>query len=265
MMSSRWPLRLAWLGGCLGLLLAVLVFAPARWLAEALHTASEGQVQLVNARGSVWRGQADLLLTGGEGSRSLSALPQGLRWRLAPAWASGQPAVAVKLITPCCSPEPLDILLLPGWQGMELRLAAFSSQWPAVLLVGLGTPWNTLRPDGQLALRSSGLSVRQVQGRVNLQGGLTVDALDMASRLSTLRPLGSYRLELQAAADGHNATLNLSTLRGGLRLQGSGQWVGGRLRFQGEAQAAPGRESALDNLLNILGRRQGPRSILNIG
>jgi general secretion pathway protein N len=265
MMSSRWPQRLAWLGGCLGLLLAVLVFAPARWLAEALHSASEGQVQLVNAGGSVWRGQADLLLTGGEGSRSLSALPQGLRWRLAPTWASGQPAVAVKLSTPCCSPEPLDILLLPGWQGKELRLAAFSSEWPAVLLAGLGTPWNTLRPDGQLALRSSGLSVRQVQGRVNLQGGLTVDALDMASRLSTLRPLGSYRLELQAAEDGHNATLNLSTLRGGLQLQGSGQWVGGRLRFQGEAQAAPGRESALDNLLNILGRRQGPRSILNIG
>jgi general secretion pathway protein N len=92
-----------------------------------------------------------------------------------------------------------------------------------------------------------------------------VDALDMASRLSTLRPLGSYRLELQAAAGGHSTTLNLSTLRGGLRLQGSGQWVGGRLRFQGEAQAAPGREPALDNLLNILGRRQGPRSILNIG
>lgn len=264
-MSSAWPIRLAWLGCCLGLLTATLLFAPARWLAAAVHSATAGQVQLVNARGSVWQGQADLLLTGGEGSRSLSALPQGLRWRLAPTWASGQPAVALQLSTPCCSPEPLDILLLPGWQAMELRLAAFSSQWPAVLLVGLGTPWNTLRPDGQLALRSSGLRVQQVQGRVQLQGDLTVDALDMASRLSPLRPLGSYRLELQATPDGHSAELNLSTLRGGLQLEGSGQWVGGRLRFQGVAQAAPGRETALDNLLNILGRRQGPRSILNIG
>ena len=57
----------------------------------------------------------------------------------------------------------------------------------------------------------------------------------------------------------------LNQFSAALRLQGSGQWVGGRLRFQGEAQAAPGREPALDNLLNILGRRQGPRSILNIG
>ena len=39
----------------------------------------------------------------------------------------------------------------------------------------------------------------------------------------------------------------------------------GRLRFKGDAQAAAGREEALTNLLNIMGRRQGPRSVFNIG
>lgn len=160
---------------------------------------------------------------------------------------------------------PLSLLLLPRWGSGELRVAASSSYWPADVLVGLGTPWNTLRMEGQLALQTEGLTLRWDKGRANLQGALVVDAQDMASRLSTLRPLGSYRFELKAAADGHTATLNLSTLRGDLLLQGEGQWVGGRLRFKGDAQAATGREEALTNLLNIMGRRQGPLSVFNIG
>ena len=48
-------------------------------------------------------------------------------------------------------------------------------------------------------------------------------------------------------------------------LSGNGQWVGKRLRFTGEASAAPGREAALANLLNIIGRRSGARSIITVG
>ena len=264
-MASNGSQRASWLGALTGLALALLLFAPARWLAQALHSATGGQLQLINARGTVWQGQADLLLTGGAGSRSASALPQGLRWRLRPQWDSGTPAVGLHIHAPCCTPHPIAVVLRPRWSGAELRVAASQSQWPADLLVGLGTPWNTLHLEGQLALRTEDLTLRWDQGRANLQGGLVIDVQDMASRLSRLRPLGSYRFALKAAADGHTATLNLSTLRGDLLLQGSGQWVGGRLRFKGDAQAAAGREEALTNLLNIMGRRQGPRSVFNIG
>jgi general secretion pathway protein N len=41
--------------------------------------------------------------------------------------------------------------------------------------------------------------------------------------------------------------------------------VGQRLRFSGEASAAPERAAALDNLLNILGRRDGARALLSLG
>jgi general secretion pathway protein N len=263
--GGSWTSRLAWLGAVLGLLVALLVFAPARWLADAIGSATNGQLQLVNARGTVWEGRADVLFTGGEGSRTQTALPQGLAWRLRPTLVSGVPAMDIALSAPCCTPAPLGITVVPRWAGVELRLTSFTSQWPAELLSGLGTPWNTLRMEGQLALQSSGLTLRVDRGRANLQGVLTVDALDIASRLSTLRPLGSYRMELRAAPDGHTATLNLSTLRGDLLLQGSGQWVGGRLRFRGEAEAAPGREVALTNLLNIMGKRQGTRSVFSIG
>lgn len=264
-MPHRSATRMAWLGAGLGLALALLLFAPARWLGQALQWATQGQLQLVNARGTVWRGQADLLFTGGEGSRGQTALPQGVVWRLNPTLAGARPALTVQLSAPCCTPEPLSLTAVLGLRGAELRVAAFDSQWPADLLAGLGTPWNTLRLEGQLGLRSPGLKLLWSGSGTRFQGTLTVDALDVASRVSTLRPLGSYRLVLQSADEGRSATLALNTLRGELRLKGNGQWIAGRLRFQGEARAAPGREAALSNLLNILGRRDGPRSLLNIG
>jgi general secretion pathway protein N len=84
----------------------------------------------------------------------------------------------------------------------------------------------------------------------------------MSSRLSTLKPMGSYRLSIQG---GSAIGLTLETLDGSLQLSGSGQWVGGRLRFEGVASATPERQEALANLLNILGQRDGQRSIIKVG
>src|SRR5690606_38436882 len=256
--------RLALAAAIVGALLALLLFAPARWLADAVTRASGGQVQLVNARGSVWSGQADLLFTGGEGSRTTSALPEGIAWRLRPAWHGG-PALALALRAPCCTPQAVRLHVSPGFGATRVSVAAFDSRWPAGLLTGLGTPWNTLRLEGTIALRSDGLELTRAGGRTQLQGGLDIDALALASRLSSIRPLGSYRARLRADADGSTAQLDLTTLSGALLLQGQGQWVGGRLRFAGDAQAAPGSELALTNLLNIVGRRDGPRSVITIG
>lgn len=263
-MSATAIQRLAIAAAVLGALLALALFAPARWLADAIGSASGGQMQLVNARGTVWNGQADLLLTGGEGSRSASALPGGVAWRLRPAWRGG-PALSLGLRAPCCTPQPVQLHLRPGLGETALDVAAFESRWPAGLLTGLGTPWNTLRLEGSLALSSPGLGLTLTSGRARLQGGLDIDAIDLASRLASIRPLGSYRAQLRADADGNTAQLELTTLSGALLLQGRGQWVGGRLRFAGDAQAAPGSELALTNLLNIVGRRDGPRSVITIG
>jgi general secretion pathway protein N len=136
------------------------------------------------------------------------------------------------------------------------------SRWPAELLAGLGTPWNTLQLDGDLRLATQGLSVEWVAGRVAIDGQAELTAQRLSSRLSTLRPMGSYRIILQG---GPTPTQRLDTLEGSLNLSGSGSWIGSRLRFSGTATAAPDRESALSNLLNIIGRRSGARSIITIG
>jgi len=245
--------------GCaVGLACALVVFAPARWLATQLGQASQGHVRLSDTQGTVWAGSGQLSLHGGQGSNDVSVLPGRVQWRLIPALG----ALDLELRADCCTPEGLNVHIVPSWSGARLQVADRQSHWSAQWLAGLGTPWNTIRPEGQLLLQSSAFVVQWAAGRWSWQGALQIDALDMASRLSTLRPMGSYRLRLQ---DGPSSQLELSTLQGGLQLQGSGQWTGGKWRFEGEASAAPDREEALANLLNIIGQRRGARSIIKLG
>ena len=254
---SAWGWALA--GALLGALPALAVFAPAQWLASTVARASGGQVQLAQARGTVWNGSAQLVLTGGLDSQDAAALPGRLDWQLRPTWGGG---VRALVRAACCTPEPLRLQVQPRWGGAQLTVQDNQSQWPAALLTGLGTPWNTLQLQGQLALHTSGLSAEWASGRMLLAGQLQLDALAMSTRLSTLRPMGSYRLLLEGGAV---PTLQLTTLNGALQMQGSGQWVGQRLRFEGEATAEPEREAALSNLLNIIGRRRGARSLITLG
>ena len=220
--------------------------------------ASQGQVQLADPRGTVWNGSAQLVLTGGAGSTGSTALPQRLHWQIRPAITGLHTALRAD----CCMAQPLQLHATPHWGGGLLTLTDSQSHWPAPLLAGLGAPWNTLQPEGTLALATQGLVLNWNAGRMVLAGQAQLDARAMSSRLSTLRPMGSYRLALQG---GDVPTLTLSTLDGHLQLSGTGQWVGQRLRFAGEASASPEREAALSNLLNIIGRRSGARSIITVG
>ncbi len=245
-------------GALLGLLMATLVFAPARWLALAIQEASQGQLVLSGARGTVWHGSAQLVLSGGANSIGSMALPGVVNWNLTPVMRGLQADIEA----PCCMTQPLRAIALPGWGGGRVTFNDHSSSWPAGLLVGLGTPWNTVQAQGTLAIALQGLSLEWATGRLNLAGRVQVDAQDMASRLSTLKPMGSYRLTLTG---GTVNALQLETLQGSLLLNGSGQWVGGRLRFDGVASALPERQDALSNLLNIIGRRDGARAIIKVG
>jgi general secretion pathway protein N len=246
------------MGAVLGVMLALLLFAPARWLAQLVNTASGGQVVLNEARGTVWNGSAQLRLSGGEQAQGSVALPGRLTWVLRP--ASG--GLESDIEAACCMAQALHLQAQVGWGGARVVFADHASHWPAALLAGLGTPWNTVQAQGQLVLSTQGLSVEWLEGRLNLAGRVQLDAQEMASRLSTLKPMGSYRLLVTGGAVN---TLQLATLSGSLQLTGSGQWVGGRLRFDGVASAAQDRQEALSNLLNIIGRRDGARSIIKVG
>lgn len=256
------PWRWAVVGALLGLALAVVVFAPARWLAHGLAQASGARVQLLHASGTVWNGSAQLTLGAGGGSQTPTALPGRIQWRLSPSLRG----LHIALQAECCIQQAWVWTLTPGWNRMQLQLSdqslAQPSLWPGALLAGLGTPWNTLQMQGTLALSTHQFAVQWAAGRWQVSGQARLDARELSTSLSTLKPMGSYRLAL---AGGETPTLQLSTLEGSLNVSGTGRWVGGILRFEGEASAAPDRAEALENLLNIIGRREGARSIITVG
>jgi len=245
-------------GVLLGTSVAVLAFAPAHWLAWGLAQASAQRVQLLQPRGTVWNGSAQLVFTGGTASQDRAALPGRLSWQ----WQFSWDGLHGQIHASCCTTAPLAVHVQPSNQGISVVLADGQSQWPAAMLAGLGTPWNTVQLQGQLALHTQGLQAQWTAGRLRLSGQAQLDALALSSRLSTLHPLGSYRFTMQG---GDVPSLSVHTLQGELQLTGNGQWVGERLRFTGQASASTGREAALSNLLNLLGRRRGASALITLG
>jgi general secretion pathway protein N len=259
----RWAL----LGLVIGVLAAVVLFAPARWLSAALSDWTQGRLVLANPRGTVWNGTATVVFANGSGSSGSSANPAGaqavslpgvLHWRMRPGWGH----LSASLDLPCCAAQPLELRASPRAGGLLLTWQDSRSRWPATMLTGLGAPWNTLKLEGALDLSTKAFAMQWDGPALRIAGQATLDATDVSSSLSTLRPMGSYRLTLDG---GPRPTLLLSTREGSLELNGSGSWSGTAFRFNGEASAAPGREDALSNLLNIIGRRDNARSIITLG
>ena len=260
--SARPAWRAAFLGGLSGLLLALVIGAPARWLGSLVQWATQHRVQLDDPRGTVWSGSARLVLTGGPGTQDRRSLPGRIAW----GWQAAWPGLTLMVSAECCTTQALQWQLLASRSGPVLVLQDQQSNWPMAVLSGLGAPWNTLQAEGSLQWQSTGLKMHWRQGALLWQGHTQLEVQQLTSRLSTLRPMGSYRITLQGSDLG-SATpeINLQTLQGPLLLQGRGQWMAHRLRFAGEASAAEGAEAALNNLLNIIGRREGPRSRLSLG
>jgi general secretion pathway protein N len=256
---------LRWIGYGLVVLLAVtgavLVLAPAQWLASLVRSATQGRVELAEAAGSFWKGQATLVLTSGtQPGLQRASLPERLSWQLSPlALLTGN--VDLTLAHPSALTQPLRVRATFGGR---LDAGPTTLRLPASLLVGLGAPWNTVRPGGVVSVTWDRLALEP--GR--MQGNLTAEWQFASSNLTPVSPFGHYRLLTNGVFPG--TQLNLLTISGPLELTGSGTInEGGRLRFQGIARAMPGTDPAvktqLTGLISLLGRRDGEAAILNFG
>jgi general secretion pathway protein N len=253
------PWAWAFAGGVSGLLVALLYFAPARWLAHGVALASHGHILFEQTQGTVWHGSAQLVFSGGAGSIDRAPMPQRLRWKLLPDWIGLQGSIAAE----CCTPQALHIDAYWRPSGFRVHVGNGQSTWPTAPLVGLGTPWNTLQFQGQLVAQTEGLELHWIAGRFQVQGQAQIDALRVSTRLSTLQPLGDYRLSLFSQAG--TPKLEVQTLQGDLQITGNGEWTGAGMRFRGVARAAAGKEAALSNLLLLLGRPQGNQTLISLG
>ncbi|MGO4329713.1 type II secretion system protein N [Cupriavidus sp. 2TAF22] len=254
MRSPRGWRRLGWLAlGLATVALTVLAAFPAAWIADGIATRSQRRVLLADAEGSLWNGSATLALSAGAGSETATVLPGRLHWSVA-FWPLLTGTLRLVVTHSEAMSGPVGVAVTPlGWtaQAGAIRL-------PAALLEGVGAPFNTLRPDGLMRIDWSMLQGRFFRragdsGGGGMTGHLTLRLEQVSSAVSRVRPLGSYRAEIDwGGADGK---IELTTLAGPLRLQGSGI-LGRQARFEGTASADPDAAAQLVGLLSLLGRRE---------
>jgi general secretion pathway protein N len=246
-MSSRSFATGLALAAAIAVALTVVVRAPAAWVGDWLQ--SHGRLRLLDARGTVWSGSA---LLGVSDGRQIMLIPGRVSWKV----GLGQ-IVSGRVTADVSHPAlaaPLAVLLA----GKSIALKSGQAELPAAMLSALGVPFNTVRPGGALAVSWTDVEI----GMRGLTGHVRIEWRDAQSALSPVAPLGSYRLEIAGMGDA--ARLRLDTLRGPLRLQGSGTLKGGRLSFKGLASSEPEMRQALSGLIGVLGRRSGDDAILYI-
>ena len=291
--------RLAVVGAAVGLVVGIVATLPASLLATIVANATNDQVVLAEAEGTIWSGSAIAVLTGGAGSHDASVLPTRLQWTLGPRWNG----VALHLRQDCCLAHGVDVRVRrtldawrvdvvspderdqpaappekvrPGASGADaiaLTTATPLGQWPMGWLEGRGFPWNTIHPGGVLTLSTHNLSFTLKGGHWSTLGSAQVEVRQASSRLTTLDSLGTYRVLIQPdpstqvrAGDGATRDLVwISTVDGALLIDGRGLIGATGVRIRAEAHAAAGSEAALDNLLNLIGRRNGALSVISIG
>lgn len=225
-------------------LLAAAILWPASALAPWVERGSNGHWRLSNTEGSVWNGNGIILTHSSDGAAWHIA--QSIRWQLR--WEElwrGRIAVETtydqgsSLIAATSDgfliekidaslPAPMLLVLLPGalgrysWGGsIQLRGSSFRCTW------------QTDACNGEIELLWNDAAVAEVPGST----------------------LGDYRFRL--VGEGRALRTDLSTLRGRLQINGSGEITVNGLRFKGEAAASGSDVAALDAMLRTLGSPSG--------
>jgi general secretion pathway protein N len=244
------------LAGIASVALTIMMFFPATWMMAMVEKQTAGRLTLGDAHGTLWRGSAFI---GGAPSGSdpiTPLLPGRFSWRLSPMVLFG--SVDAELENAAALSQPIKVK--GNWHQWEVSPGAILL--PAERLAALGAPLNTVQPSGQMRLSWEPLQLTQQNGKIGMVGSMNLEMNDLASRLSPIKPLGSYNLALDWR--GTQASVTLNTVKGPMLLSGSGMFTNGRLQFSGTAQAEAGQEQRLANFLNLLGqrRKEGDKDVI---
>ncbi|WP_339936712.1 type II secretion system protein N [Undibacterium luofuense] len=254
---ASWQRKLIWMSAALiTFFLTIVVFLPAAWLSALLEKQTGGRLSLGDVQGSFWSGSAFVGVAADNNGPVTPVFPGRFSWKISPLLLLGQIEVNLS------NPEALSKSVLMTGNVSTLFVSEAVLLLPTERLQGLGAPLNTIGPSGKLDMHWKNLSFVREGTQFNGQGQLLFTLSDMSSRLSPVRPLGSYevRLDLQ----GTKMNLQLQTQQGPMMLSGTGGIQGGRLQFSGKAWAQDGAEAKLANLLNLLGqrRKEGAKDVI---
>lgn len=241
------------LAGITSVIFTVLVFFPAAWMVSLVEIQTAGRLTLGDAQGTLWRGSAFIGGAPGVGDPVTPLLPGRFSWRLSPMILLG--SVDAELENAASLSQSIGIT--GSWHQWSVGPGAISL--PAERLAALGAPLNTVQPSGQMRLLWEPLQFTRQNGMIGVVGSMHLEINNLASRLSPIKPLGSYNLVFDW--HGTQASVVLNTVNGPMLLSGSGTFTDGRLQFSGTAQAEAGQEEKLANFINLLGqhRKEGDK------
>lgn len=214
--------------------------APATLLQHAVSAHSG--ITLAHLTGTLWHGSADEVSIATKfGLVQVSGLEWKVQWRYL--WRG---EIALKL-------ESADavgsLTLARGLRG--LRVAQADLALPAADLAQTLPQLSPWQPEGEVQIQTQGFALNAA-----MPSEAIVVWRNAALNLSTVQPLGDYRLTLRNANGAIDA--RLETQDGKLRLDGVGAYSKqDGLHFSGSAQADPAYAAKLQALLALLGKDRG--------
>jgi general secretion pathway protein N len=243
MKKTRWLLYAVF--GLVFYLLFLIIEMPASWLAWGLNRYTQGTVRLDPIAGSLWGGKGRLVIyypptTPHEFGQT--------EWRINPLWLiAGRVQLSVQT-----SHQDRQIKTTLGVARNNFMLNDTAAELPAPFIARIYPPLSLISPQGKVRISTEGLTFSPDK----MQGAAALEWLNAGSSLSSVQPLGDYRLEITGAEK--NANLKLTTLRGDLEFTGQGQWQThtGQLQINGSALPRA-RAGELESLLNMIGPDQG--------
>jgi general secretion pathway protein N len=234
--------------GILTIAVTVLAFCPAAWIAVAVEKQTGGRLTLGDVQGTLWQGSGFIGGASGGDVPLAPLLPGRFSWSLSPSVLLGR--VYAKVENSAALSKPLEVT--GSWH--QWLVSPSSVMLPAERLAALGAPLNTIQPSGEMTLSWTPLQLTRQGNGVDMTGTTRLEMDNVASRLSSIRPLGAYEVTMDW--QGRSAQLTLRTKKGPMLLNGTGALADGRFQFSGTAEAAAGQEERLGTLLNLLGQRR---------
>ncbi|MFZ6846667.1 type II secretion system protein N [Undibacterium sp. RuRC25W] len=249
MLLEGFSRKLLWIGtAILSLILTILFLLPASWMGVLIERQTHGRLCLGDVQGSFWSGSAFVGVAATANDPVTPLFPGRFSWEISPLILLTQIDLELQ------NSESLSAPLKVSGNFSEWHVSPASIVLPTERLEGLGAPLNTIGPSGNLHLSWNNLQFTREGTLLSAQGQLQLDLAEMASRLSPVRPLGSYKMSFDL--HGTSADVNLITQTGPMMLSGTGALNSGRFQFSGKAWAQEGQETKLANLLNLLGQRR---------
>jgi general secretion pathway protein N len=247
--------KLFWIALVFTSLWIVIWQMPASWLGGVLASQTGCRVMLQQATGTIWHGNAALAFSESNASKGGCREPLSATERFH--WTSSC-AIASLSCTSEIQFSALEKSQRIDWSLQKAQIAANEVKLPANVLEGLGNPWSTIRPRGQLDVRWTDVVLGGVLGSENTKnarsGVIRIIISNLSSPISPVKPLGAYEISANIGGDGLN--WSLSTTSGPLLLIGQGDTKAG-MHFDGEASASPEAQDSLIGLLALLGKREG--------